>query len=980
MKKFLSSYGLIFAMLTALVGCGGGGSGTGGGIFGTGSNLTLAGTAATGMAISSAPITAKCQAGTGTATSAADGSYEVVISGGSLPCLLEVNKPDGSGTLHSIATGSSSSATANINPLTEMVTAKLLAADPATYFAAFNPSSVASTITTSAVQNAHSAVVAALSGTVDAAAVGNLISTPMRAATANNPSGGDAQDQLLDTLKTKLTTTQQTQIVSALASNTSPNTVKSLVANSATANLSQLTSTLNLDTNTLVLRWADSFPAGSNYRVEMQNPDGSFALVETLAGVGGGGTVMQWQRAVTVSASYRVVAVTSTNVVITTPQGQDRVSVVVPSAPPTIVSSQTEPLSAGATLSLSGNTAYSSVSWYVDLRLIGTTTSTGGTNNVGNPITWNTSMETNATHLILARVQTATDSYTEVRRTLNVANSNLALSAAVSASTGTINIDVSASSQYGIARVEGSFDGATATSLSEPNACSRFCSTNNLYRFSINAATAGSGSHSMVLTAIDSQGARKTVTVAVPISNLPVLTLGSPSDGAFVSGTLSISGSSTSDKTGALTTTASLGDYQFMSTTNANFSGSMNLASLPAGPYTLTVRSTDSSGAVTVLQRTVSVTSNSGLAYTPNFSMGAGGQLIRIDDSNPAFVLYRASDGSYRVRNTTTNAETTLQGASTLPYLYNWAMDGGYVYVEGGYLGSTSTGYADCPVECIFQWSPSGARTNLSTANPNIGTYEQFPRAHAGNVIWIDAAGSNPGTFTRYNVATGTYSRISQPAGANYLINTEYDFYVDGSGNVVFFYGAQSGGEGMTSTFDVYRWNSSTNTSTKLSSGGARSIYPKTDGQRVVWQQTATDTTGNTTLLSQAVTGGTVTTLTSRGGNFQIKDGVAAWLETATTTSPGRYGGITTTVTALKANSTTSPTASTLSTLAAVNLYAVGGGKVVFGELGKVYSWNAETKASTLLIETAPTQVSMSGATMYFVMGAAQAVYKLVLQ
>ena len=978
MKKFLSFFTIACAVLTAIVGCGGGGSGTVGG--NPASDLTLAGTAATGLAIASAPVTVKCQSGSGTATTGSDGTYQLVITSGSLPCVLEVTKPDGSGTLHSVATGSASSATANITPLTEMVTAKLLATDPAIYFAAFNASNAASTITTSAVQTAQTAVVTALSGTVDASTVASLISTPMRAATTANPSGGDVQDQLLDALKTKLTTTQQTQVVSALASNTSPTAIKSLVGNSATANLSQLTSTLNLDTNTLVLRWTDSFPAGTNYRVEMQNADGSFSLVETLAGVGGGGTAMQWQRAVTVSASYRVVAVTSTNVVITTPQGQDRVSVVVPSAPPTIVSSQTEPLSGTATLSLSGSNAYSSVSWYVDLRLIGTTTSTGATNNVGNPITWNTSTETNSTHLVLARVQTATDSYTEVRRTLNVANSNLALSATVSASTGTINIDASASSQYGIARVEGSFDGATSTSLTEPNACSRFCSTNNLYRFSINAATAGSGSHTMVLTAIDSQGARKTVTVAVPISNLPVLTLSSPSDGAFVSGTLTISGSSTSDKTGALTTTASLGDYQFMSTTNANFSGSMNLASLPAGPYTLTVRSTDSSGAVTVLQRTVSVTSGSGLAYTPNFSMGVGGQLIRIDDSNPALVLYRASDGSYRVRNTTTNAETTLQGASTLPYLYNWAMDGGYVYVEGGYLGSKSTGYADCPVECIFQWSPSGARTNLSTANPNVGIYEQFPRAHGGNVIWINAAGSNPGTFTRYNVATGSYSKIAQPAGANYLINTEYDFYVDGSGNVVFFYCAQSGGEGVTSTFDVYRWNSTTNTSTKLSSGGARSIYPKTDGQRVVWQQTATDTTGNTTLLSQAVAGGAITTLTSSGGSFQVKDGVAAWLETTTTTSTGRYGGTTTTVTALKASTTSGTTASTVSTLAAVNLYAVGGGKVVFGELGKVYSWSADTKTSTLLMETAPTQVTMSGSTMYFVMGTAQAVYKLVLQ
>jgi len=48
--------------------------------------------------------------------------------------------------------------------------------------------------------------------------------------------------------------------------------------------------------------------------------------------------------------------------------------------------------------------------------------------------------------------------------------------------------------------------------------------------------------------------------------------------------------------------------------------------------------------------------------------------------------------------------------------------------------------------------------------------------------------------------------------------------------------------------------------------------------------------------------------------------------------------------------------------------------------LGKVYSWSANAKTSTLLMETAPTQVTMSGSTMYFVMGAAQAVYKLVLQ
>ena len=129
----------------------------------------------------------------------------------------------------------------------------------------------------------------------------------------------------------------------------------------------------------------------------------------------------------------------------------------------------------------------------------------------------------------------------------------------------------------------------------------------------------------------------------------------------------------------------------------------------------------------------------------------------------------------------------------------------------------------------------------------------------------------------------------------------------------------------------------------------------------------------------QSVIGGAITTLTSSASNFMLRDGVAAWLETATTASAGKLGGTTTTVTALKASANSSTAASTVSTLAAVNLYAVSGGKVIFGELGKVYSWDAATKTSTLVIETAPTQVMMSGSTLYFVMGSGQAVYKLVL-
>jgi len=755
--------------------------------------------------------------------------------------------------------------------------------------------------------------------------------------------------------------------------------VSALQLYAAAANL---TSQLDMASNTLTLRWNDSFPVPTRYDIKSQNADGSFTLLESVMGALGSNSVLSWQRVLTSNAVYRVEAVaSSTSVTLMTPQKQSTVAGTVPTSTPTIELSVDEPASGSVQLSIGGGLAYQSVAWYSDLRLIGTSTS-----GVGNPFTWNTSTETNNTHLVMAKIQLATDSFTEVRRNISVANSNLALSATVNGTTGTINIDVSASSEYGVARVEASFDGATATSLTEPNACSRFCNGNNLFRFNVNAATAGSGSHSMVITAIDKKGARKSQTVQVPIANLPLLTLSSPGDGALVNGILRVSGTSTSDRAGAVTVTASLRDYQFLSTTDSSFTGTMDLTSLAAGPYTLTLRATDSSKAVTVLQRTISVTSSAALAYTPLFDLGAGGQLIKVDEANPAQLLYKAEDGSYRVRNTTSGNEVTLQGASGIPHLYNWAMDGGYVYVEGGFLGSTGTGYADCPLVCIYQWSPSGLKTNLSSNNPNavsskVGggrAYEQYPRAHSGNVIWINAAGSNPGTFTLYRVANGTYSTITQPSGANYLINTEYDFFVDSSGNVVFFYGAQTSGSGTASTFDVYRWSSTSNTSTKLSSGGARNIYPKTDGQRVVWQQTLTAGDGPTKLLSQSASGGAVSTLTSSAGNHLSRDGVTAWLETSTSTSSGRLGGTVTTVTGLKAISG-SDEVSTISSLAGVNLYAVGGGQVVFGEAGKIYSWNASTKKSSLRLETAPGQVMVSGSTMYFVMGSTQKVYKLAL-
>ncbi len=108
-----------------------------------------------------------------------------------------------------------------------------------------------------------------------------------------------------------------------------------------------------------------------------------------------------------------------------------------------------------------------------------------------------------------------------------------------------------------------------------------------------------------------------------------------------------------------------------------------------------------------------------------------------------------------------------------------------------------------------------------------------------------------------------------------------------------------------------------------------------------------------------------------------LQDEVLAWCETVSSTSTGRFVGTVTTVTGIKAAALGST--STVSSLSAAILYGAGPGQLLLGEPGKVYSWNAATRSSTLRIEAAQNQVMVSGSSVYFVMGATQTVYRLEL-
>jgi hypothetical protein len=193
--------------LGLLAACGGGGSSSSAG-GGTVTTLSLQGTAATGAAIAGAAVQAKCSGGSGTATTAADGTYTINLSVGTLPCVLEVSPTGGGSKLYSVATGSGATATSNITPLTQLVVAKIVGADPATYFAGLAATDLGA-LSSTTVSTAQAAVIDTLKNNgVDASALGDLVSGTLVAASAGKP--GNGMDVVLDALGAKLVTANVT--------------------------------------------------------------------------------------------------------------------------------------------------------------------------------------------------------------------------------------------------------------------------------------------------------------------------------------------------------------------------------------------------------------------------------------------------------------------------------------------------------------------------------------------------------------------------------------------------------------------------------------------------------------------------------------------------------------------------------------------------------------------------------------------------
>ena len=726
----------------------------------------------------------------------------------------------------------------------------------------------------------------------------------------------------------------------------------------AAAKSAKLTATLNTANHQATLAWSDTFPVGTSYSIEQQASDGSWSSLDAVPGTTGKGAALTWARTINSATTLRVaVPETGYSVPLDTPSGNNSVMVAPPATIPSIALSQAQPVSGNVTLSIAGGNTYSEVQWFVDLNSIGTSTA-----GPGYSIVLNSSTLTAGSHLILAQLESSPDSYLQIRLTIQAQNPEVTVNASVSGTSGIVYLYVNATSASGIVSLSATLDGNSLGTLYAPNCPGLVCGGE--YQFPINATAAGSGTHTVSVEATDGNGASASQTFQVTFNDPPSLTVTTPFDGALVNGTLAIAGTFATDKPGVtVSVTATLGSVTVLNATSSPFSGSFDLIGVNPGTYTLTVIATDSTGLITAVTDSVTVTSSPSLVYPPVLTLGANGSILAVGGSN---ILYQDSSGGIHVH---TPASDTIISLGALTEPADWQItDGGYVFADA-FGNDRPGGYSS-----VYMWTPGTTTpTDISLAAGSKSIYDQLLPVHFPWVLWASLETSNWSQYTLYNVTTGQNITVPEPPGATLVGNDNCDFATINGNLTLFFWAEFPNANPQNITTNVFSWSQTTGTTTgittQLSSDGL-SVYPQTDGTTVAWQTNlSAPSNGPFTLSTENIASGSTGTLSTNMTQFHLNAGVLGWLEQTTSLSDGVP---TVTGQAIKASNGT--TTSTVTSLLSSVLFGSSGGYVAYEQGGQLYDWSP-AGGSVLLFNAGPGQVHLTGSTIYFTNGTSQVVY-----
>ena len=728
----------------------------------------------------------------------------------------------------------------------------------------------------------------------------------------------------------------------------------------ADAQAAKLSASLDPITKLATLTWSDTFPAGTHYAIEQMSATDTWTQVDSVPGLAGAGASVSWTHTTNVNSTFRVAAtLTGSAMPLQTAGGATSVQITVPATAPSIVLDQAQPVSGTVNASIANGGTYSSVSFYLDLTLAGTSTSAPA---YSTPI--NTAGLIAGSHQLIARLTSAPDSYIELRLTFQVMAGELTLAVGIPGPPGPEPpapvLLVSASSQYGITSISASLDGHALGTLTAPNCIyagtlGALCNAYT-YQFAFDPVATGSGPHTVQVTATDGNSVTVTQVFTVTVTNPPSLTVSTPVDGALINSTLPIQGSFATDKQGAtVSLSVTLGDLPVLSTSQSPFTASFSLAGVTPGGYTLTATATDSTGQSTVVSRQVTVTSSAGLVYTPIATLGAGAFILAAGGSN--LVYMDGSRTTFHLLNGSTDTLLPLPPITSaqLANLLDWSVTAG---------GIT---FADDD-DSVYMWPSGGAPQNLSTAANSTGT-DVLVQVHYPWLLWssahpTQAGGVGSDELILYNVTSGQQFDVHAAGGETfgcYLCD-----FATVNGELALFYWTYS------PTLNVFRWDQASNSSVALTSDG-RSLYPQTDGARVAWQsEQGQGITGSQTLSAQDLASGTTSVLSTNMAGFSLADGLLGWEELTIVNDPSPVE----TAEAIRASD--GMTTTTISNVVGSAFFGSSGGYVLFEESGKLYAWSS-AGGRRLLFDSTPGQVHLTGKNVYFTSGSTQTLYGVTL-